>query len=377
MKFIGSNPKKCLELLQSKKFQKYLDADVTITVPSDYYEGIIEESNNRIKKLEKQLSRATDNGNKELAGNVRLKIEKVKKIRDSIKDSGITNKEALFARLHPKLSTAGDIAKISHRAGISHMKMGAAISGGFSLIRSIVAVTKGEKDPSEAAVDFVKDTGKGTAAAYATAYAGSALKAVAQNSKSAMLRTLSKTNAPGIIVASTIDISKSLIRFLNGEISGCDCLIEIGEKGTSTISASIFAVTGQALIPIPVVGFMVGSIVGYALSSTFFGCLTTSLKEAKIAHEERLRIEKECDTAIKMMNEYRKEMNTCVCRYFNHYSTIFDNAFCQMDHAFLSGDINQFIAGANSITIQLDGDVQFYTMEQFRTFMSSNEEFKL
>ena len=48
MKFVGSDPKECLARLESKKFKKYLDADATITVPSDYYDGIIQEANNRI-----------------------------------------------------------------------------------------------------------------------------------------------------------------------------------------------------------------------------------------------------------------------------------------------------------------------------------------
>ena len=40
MKFVGSNPVSCLAKLKSKKFEKYLDHDVVITVPSDYFEGI-------------------------------------------------------------------------------------------------------------------------------------------------------------------------------------------------------------------------------------------------------------------------------------------------------------------------------------------------
>ena len=58
MKFVGSSPKECLTKLKSKHFQKYLDADATITVPSDYYEGIVQEANNQIQSLEKQLAKA-------------------------------------------------------------------------------------------------------------------------------------------------------------------------------------------------------------------------------------------------------------------------------------------------------------------------------
>ena len=73
MKFVGSNPKACLNKLASKKFQKYLDADATITVSSDYYHGIIQEANNRIQLLEKQLDKANKSGNSELAESISKK----------------------------------------------------------------------------------------------------------------------------------------------------------------------------------------------------------------------------------------------------------------------------------------------------------------
>ena len=111
-------------------------------MPSDYYEGIINEANARIQSLEKQLARAKENGNKELADSISKKIEKVQKIKDSVKDSGITNEEAIFARLHPKLSTAKDVVKISHRAGIEQAKIGALVGGGISMIKNVGVTSK-------------------------------------------------------------------------------------------------------------------------------------------------------------------------------------------------------------------------------------------
>ena len=377
MKFVGSNPVECLNKLQSDKFQKYLDADATITVPSDYYEGILKEADNRIQKLERQLKYAEDNGNPQTAKQLASQIDKVKKIKNSVKDSGITNEEAIFARLHPKLSTAKDITKLSHRAGIQQAKTGALIGGGLSLITNTVSVIKGEKDATDAAIDIVKDTGKGAVVAYSTAFASSAIKAGMQNAGNVTVRALSKSNAPAMIVTSTIDVSKSLKRYCKGEISGVECLTEIGEKGTYNISAAMFAVAGQAIIPIPVVGAMVGSMVGYALSSQFYNELTTALKEAKIAHEERIRIEKECAESIEMIARYREEMNQLANQYFQHYTSVFSEAFSRMDKAFLTGDINEFINGTNSITRSLGADVQYNTMEEFDDFMQSNENFIL
>lgn len=93
MKFVGNSPKACLDKLASEKFQKYFDADATITVPSDYYPGIIDEANKSIEKLNEQLIHAKNNGNKELADSLQQKIDKYTKIKNSVKDSGVSNEK--------------------------------------------------------------------------------------------------------------------------------------------------------------------------------------------------------------------------------------------------------------------------------------------
>ena len=377
MKFVGSSPKECLNKLASQKFEKYLDADATITVPSDYYEGIIEEAEKEIESLKQQLQYAEQNNNPQWADNIRKRIAKYEKIRKSLKNSGISNKEALEARLHPKLSTAKDIARVSHRAGIEQAKYGAAISGGTSLIRNVVAVTKGEIEPTDAALSVVKDTGEGAVTAYATAFAGSAIKGTMQNSGSQYIRSLSKTNAPAAMVVSTIDVGKTMVKFAKGEISGVECLEEIGEKGTSHLSAAMFAAVGQIAIPIPVVGAMVGSMVGYALSSSFYKELTQSLKEAKIAREERIRIEKECQEARAMIAEYRIQMQKTIQQYFASHIKVFNEAISGIDEAMLTGDIDLFLKSSASIQTKLGYTPEFSNMSEFQSMMESDKPFNL
>lgn len=70
-------------------------------------------------------------------------------------------------------------------------------------------------------------------------------------------------------------------------------------------------------------------------------------------------------------------MKAYVQRYLSHYNNIFNDAFMQMDDAFLSNDIDKFIGGANKITIALGGTEQFTNMNEFNTFMNSSESFNL
>ena len=99
------------------------------------------------------------------------------------------------------------------------MEILAGIAGGISLIRNVVAVAKGEKEPSEAASSIVKDTSVGAVTAYTTAFAGSALKGTMQNSSSQYIRSISKTNAPAAMVMSTIDVGKTMVKYVKGDIS--------------------------------------------------------------------------------------------------------------------------------------------------------------
>ncbi len=377
MKFVGSNPKACLDKLASKKFQKYFDADATITIPSDYYDGIIEEANKSINSFEKQLKHAKETGNKELEKSLEEKIEKYKKIKESLKDSGVSNSEAMEARLHPKLSTAKDVVKVAHRAGVEQAAYGAAIGGGISFIKNTVAVIKGDKTPEEAGASLLKDTGLAAGTSYATAFSGTVLKGAMQNSESKMIQAVSKTNFAATVVTSILEVSKTMTSFIRGDIDGIQCLEELGEKGTSQLGAAMFAAAGQTLIPIPVVGGMIGSAVGYALTSACYGELLSALKDAKLAHEERLKIEKYCEEAIKMIIEYREQMNETVNKYLTDIRGTFDETIMLADKSIWQNDIDTFIDAANKMSIKMGRKPQFNNFKEFDSLMVSEEMIKL
>lgn len=377
MKFVGGNPKACLNKLASDKFQKYLDADATITVPSDFYEGVLQEADVEIASLQKQLEYAKQSGKTELQENLQNRIDKYTKIKEKVKDSGISNKEAIEARLHPKISTAKDVVRLAHRAGVEQAMTGALAGGGISLIRNVVAVAKGDISPEDAAKNVVIDAGTGSIAGYTTAFAGSIIKAGMQNSGNATVRAISKSNVPAAMVTSTIDIGKSMTRFVKGEISGMECLEEMGEKGTSQLSAAMFAGVGQVVIPIPIVGALVGSMVGYALSSAFYNELINSLKDAKLAKERRQAIEAECAEAIAMIEAYHADLDLVVNHYLASHKQVFSQALSGLDDALVNGDIDAFIENANLISSKLGHEVQFKSFKEFNDLMTSESNFIL
>ena len=114
MKFVGASQSdptgegdaaRALSKLQSKKFEKYLDADAKIKVPSDQYDKMIQEADDRIEKLAKQLEKQKASGNTEAAQKTQKQIENLQKIKKNLRKSYVSTVEAQFARNHPELST--------------------------------------------------------------------------------------------------------------------------------------------------------------------------------------------------------------------------------------------------------------------------------
>ena len=198
-----------------------------------------------------------------------------------------------------------------------------------------------------------------------------------QNSASEYTRALAKINVAGTIVAVTVSASKTLSKYFKGEIDGTQCLEDLGEQGAGMIASSMFTVIGQTVIPIPVVGGLVGSMVGYALSSATYGILMNSLKEAKLAHEERVAIEKACEEHINMIREYRAQMNEIIEEYLSGAMEVFNDSFSGIKDALAIGDVDLFIESANNITSSFGGNKPFETMEEFNDKMLLGETFKI
>ena len=244
---------------------------------------------------------------------------------------------------------------------------------------NVVALVKGEKDAGEAIADTVKAGGAGAVTGYVMSGGLTTLAQGLSNSSAPMIKALMKSNMPGQIVTAVMTFGSTLKRYASGEINTEDFILELGDKGTGLAAGGYGFAVGQALIPIPIVGGVVGSMVGYMLASSFYGELVEFLgvNEAKLAREERLRIERECQEAIARIREYRAQMEEMISRYLTEHITAFHSAFDTMKEALGIGDVDGFIAGANMITKKLGGRVQFEDMGGFDALMMSDEAFVL
>ena len=118
-------------------------------------------------------------------------------------------------------------------------------------------------------------------------------------------------------------------------------------------------------------------MIGYAMTTGYYRHLIDLGKNAKLAHEERLRIEAECAETIRAIRSYRVEMELVINNYLQEYQQVFDEALADMEVAEATGDVDDFMAGANRITRNLGGRVVAENKEEFDALMNRTDTIKL
>ncbi len=282
-------------------------------------------------------------------------------------------------RVDSQLSMASVKNAVStfHNAGLQGAKNSGLAALTMSGIMNIAAVLKGEKDAGEAIADTLKAGGTGAATGYVMSGGLTVISQKLSYSTSQLMQSIAKSNLPGQIVTAVMVVGGTLKRYASGELSTEDFIIELGDKGAGFAAGSYGFAVGQAMIPIPVVGGLIGSMVGYALSGAVYGKLREALSSGKLAREERIRVERECDEAVRAIRDFRAKMEALISEYLTSHIKTFHAAFDTMRDSLSLGDIDGFISGANTITKKLGGRVQFEDMREFDGLMMSDEAFVL
>ncbi|NPS34389.1 hypothetical protein [Helicobacter pylori] len=368
-KFVGRNGAECFEKFLSKDYEKYLKNGVKMEIPKDFFGDFQKEANIKIKSLESQIAKQKSFGDFQKVANLEEKLQKCKTIKANTRSASITKEEAIYARNHPTLSTAKDMASHSHQAGMNALGVGVLVSGVVSSITNLLeCVTKG-KDPKKALKHTAIATLKGGAYSYGVAFSSSLLGGVMQNSANKVIQSFGKSSLPAMIVGACVANVTVFGRYLSGKIDEVELCKQLGRTNTSLLSGGAMALAGQALIPIPVVGALIGGFVGAALSEAFFNALNS--KKVELARQRRIEIEKECRESIRLLKMYRNQFKEVFERYFQETARFFNESFDELERALYAGDTDLAIAVNNKSREWLGQKALFDNKQEGWNFITS------
>ncbi len=370
-KFVGRNGAECFEKFLSKDYEKYLKNGMKMEIPKDFFGDFQKAANIKIKSLESQIAKQKGLGNFQKAAILEKELQKCKTIKANTRSASITKAEAIEARLNPKLSTAKDVASVSHQAGMNAAQTRALISGSVSLVKNVYECFVNGKDPKKAIKNTAIATLKGGALSYGSAFASSSLGGLMQSSANKVIQSLGKGSLPAMFVGVCVANATILGRYFSGKIDGTELLKRLGKANATLISSGAMAVVGQALIPIPVVGALIGGFVGAILSETFFNAFLKAREEAKLARQRRIEIERECHEFIKLLEIYQNQFKEVFEQHFHETTKFFNQSFDEFERALYIGDADLGIGINNKIQERLGQKELFDNSKEGWDFITS------
>ncbi len=137
-------------MVRSVLKNSYLKNGVKVKIPKDFFGDFQKAADAEIKRLEPQIAKQKELGDFQKAGILERRLQKCKTIKANTRPASITKKEAIEARLNPKLSTAKDVTNLSHQAGMNAVPTDALIGGGVSLVTNVWECVVNGKNPKKA-----------------------------------------------------------------------------------------------------------------------------------------------------------------------------------------------------------------------------------
>lgn len=254
---------------------------------------------------------------------------------------------------------------------------GALIGGGVSLATNVYECVANGKDPIKSIKHTAIATLKGGVLSYGNAFASSSLGGWMQSSANKIIQSLGKGSVPAMIMGTCAANVTILGRYFSGKIDKTELLKQLGKANATLVSSGAMAVAGQALIPIPVVGVLIGGFASAMLSETFFNAFLKAREEAKLARQRRIEIEKECREFIKLLEIYQNQFKEVFEQYFHETTKFFNQSSDELERALYAGDADLAIAVNNKSREWLGQKALSNNKQELWELITSNKNIRM
>lgn len=180
---------------------------------------------------------------------------------DDVRSGGTTRADAEQTARDPqgaaRQMVTGEVRRELAHAGRTGAAVGGAVAGLTAGVSNLGAARRGDKDAIEAIIDTAAATAKGAVSGGATAVPG---KAVEIGLRRCAPARLAGGAGVGAVAGATVQMGGATKRYLTGELDAAEFRDEAVAVAIDAGAAYWGGVLGQAVIPVPVVGALVGSL---------------------------------------------------------------------------------------------------------------------
>lgn len=304
---------------------------------------------------------------------------------DGVGSEGTTHQEAIDATApaHAEAVSADfkqkalltELHQTGHQAGL----IGATVGGSVAVIHESLQLYNGQnKDFGLALLRTSTIITQSYITSYATSVAARGIAhAAEQNLASTTTHAFVKSNGHIALAVSMVKASKSLYRYMTDEtMTNEELLSDINHISLTGAGAFYYGAVGQLLIPIPIVGALVGSTVGYFIGNMIHQSGLVSLGEAanvKVARQRREMVENFCLAAVPQMRAERLKIQLILEKNKIARQAFIGQIFDDLDKALMTTDADQYLRTLTALNGAFGADLGFQTMAEFNHFMEDDD----
>jgi hypothetical protein len=293
---------------------------------------------------------------------------------DGISSGGTTVREAYEASDGPtewlRDRTAEAMVNETLKAAAIGAAAGAVFGAATSSLQLALQARRGPIGISESVVEVATVAATAGLRSGLTSGLATVVDIGARNSE--IFSPLAKTTAPVAVASAVVSIGEAAYRYATGAIDRQELIDQCGEVALRNTGAWAYGVVGQTLIPIPVVGALVGSTVGYATSAM----ILEGFKLARVAAagadaaEDRLReLETQVLAAIKTMEEHRLTLEALIDQEAKQYREVLVPLMDGLEQALTAGEDSNAMECLVALNLELGAKLEWTSLPQFDEFM--------
>lgn len=184
--------------------------------------------------------------------------------------------------------------------------------------------------------------------------------------------SLAESTAPIAIASAVLEIGDAAYRYATGSIDQDELVDKCAGVAIRNAGAWAFGVVGQTVVPIPVVGALVGSTAGYITSAIVlegFKLARVSAAEADAAEERLRELETQAIAAVMTLEEHRLTLEMLIDHEAQHYRAALVPLMDDLELGLTSGDpaaMDYLVA----VNLELSAKLEWSTLPEFDEFMA-------
>ncbi|MFO7961539.1 MAG: hypothetical protein R6U94_11390 [Nitriliruptoraceae bacterium] len=298
-----------------------------------------------------------------------------------ISSGGTTREELQELATGPRNSLLDELASNAWSAELQElaaMTGFASVAGGaFGLVAASLQVAidrDGTSTPARDVIDIARTAGTTAVRAGSVSAFSQVIRAAARIPEHFI--GFSETLGPVAMANTAIEVATAGYAFANGQCTADEFSRRSGAAVIRNTSMWAFGFAGQALIPVPVAGQLVGGALGYvaaAMVQEGLKIAAAAAKEARLAEKELQALELWIYDAIACIEEQRRMVELTTELHAQHLANQVLPVLDDIEHHLAAGDDSTAFQSLIEFNARLGLHLDWRTPEDFDQWMHSDE----